>query len=118
MYCRQRDRRADARRDRPSPPGRDPAPESASGRPHDIAEKISRLGITAVTARPGWQFTPHHASEQIQRQWQAKTAGGFGFADDDPAVFAAAAVLSYLEETQKTGLAHLGLCGGTWSKID
>jgi DNA mismatch repair protein MutS len=83
------------------------APELASGRPHDIAEKITKLGITAVTARPGWQFTPHHASEEIHRQWQVKTAGGFGFTDDDPAVFAAAAVLSYLEETQKTGLAHL-----------
>ena len=36
-----------------------------------------------------------------------KTVGGFGFSDDDPAIFAAAAVLSYLEETQKTGLAHI-----------
>jgi DNA mismatch repair protein MutS len=33
--------------------------------------------------------------------------GGFGFADDDPAVLATAAVLSYLEETQKTGLSHI-----------
>src|SRR5207244_1351312 len=35
------------------------------------------------------------------------TTAGFGFADDDPAVLATAAVLSYLEETQKTGLAHI-----------
>jgi DNA mismatch repair protein MutS len=82
-------------------------PELASGRPHDVAERIGRLGITVVTARAGWQFTPHHAAEQIHRQWQVKTAGGFGFTDDDPGVFATAAVLSYLEETQKTGLAHL-----------
>src|SRR5207302_6896149 len=41
------------------------------------------------------------------RQWQVKTAAGFGFTDDDPAVFAAAAVLTYLEETQKTAVAHL-----------
>ena len=45
--------------------------------------------------------------EQLHRQWQTKSAGGFGFADDDPAVFAAAAILSYLEETQKTSLGHL-----------
>src|SRR5256885_1903524 len=57
--------------------------------------------------RTGWQFTQHHAREQIQKQWQARTAGGFGFADDDPAVLATAAVLSYLEETQKTSLAHI-----------
>ena len=82
-------------------------PETASGRPHEMAERVRQLGINAVTARPGWQFTPHHSAEQIRKQWQVKTAGGFGFADDDPAVFAAAAVLTYLEETQKTGLMHL-----------
>ena len=82
-------------------------PELPSGAPHDIAGRIEAQGIKALTPRPGWHFTPHHAQEQIARQWQAKTAGGFGFADDDPAVFAAAALLSYLHETQKTGLAHL-----------
>jgi DNA mismatch repair protein MutS len=82
-------------------------PELPSGRPHDFAERIRKQGVKAVTARPGWQFTPHHAKEQIARQWQARTAGGFGFADDDPAVLATAAVLSYLEETQKTGIDHV-----------
>jgi len=83
-------------------------PEHASGQPHEIGGRIkSATGISAVTTRPGWQFTAHHAREQIQRQWQAKTAGGFGFSDDDPAVMATAAVLSYLEETQKTSLAHI-----------
>src|SRR4051794_25405594 len=82
-------------------------PEHASGQPHEIGNRLQSLGKFAITTRPGWQFTPHHASEQLQRQWQTKTAGGFGFADDDPAVFATAAILTYLEETQKTGLAHI-----------
>ena len=82
-------------------------PEHASGQPHEIAKAIEALGLKAITPRPGWQFSPHHARETIQRQWQVKTAGGFGFADDDPGVFATAAVLSYLEETQKSSLAHL-----------
>src|SRR5437867_1153258 len=85
-------------------------PELPSGQPHEIARQIEKLGegvVKAVTPRAGWQFTHHHAREQLQRQWQARTAGGFGFADDDPAVFATAAVLTYLEETQKTSLAHL-----------
>jgi DNA mismatch repair protein MutS len=82
-------------------------PELPSGQPHDIAAKIETLGIKAITPRPGWQFTPHHAMEQLHRQWQTKTAGGFGFDDDDPAILATAAILSYLEETQKTGLSHL-----------
>lgn len=82
-------------------------PELASGQLHNIAQQIESLGINAVTGRAGWQFTPHHAQEQVRKQWGTSTAGGFGFSDDDPAVMAAAAILSYLEETQKTGLAHL-----------
>jgi DNA mismatch repair protein MutS len=82
-------------------------PEHATGQPHEISRRISALGINAITARPGWQFTAHHAKEQIQKQWRIQTTAGFGFADDDPAVFATAAILSYLEETQKTGLSHI-----------
>src|SRR4051812_46966313 len=63
-------------------------PEHASGQPHEIAKAIEALGIkVALTPRPGWQFTQHHAREQVQRQWQASTTAGFGFADDDPGVF-------------------------------
>ena len=82
-------------------------PELPSGRPHEIAARVESLGFKAITPRPGWQFTPHHAREQIHRQWQASTGEGFGFADDDPALCAIAAVLSYLAETQKTDLSHL-----------
>ena len=82
-------------------------PEHASGQPHEISVRLVSLGVQSVTARAGWQFTPHHAREEFQRQWQVKTAGGFGFADDDPAVLATAALLTYLQETQKTQLAHL-----------
>jgi DNA mismatch repair protein MutS len=82
-------------------------PEHASGQPHEITRRIEAAGVKAITARPGWQFTAHHAREQIQRQWNVKTAGGFGFTDDDPAILATAGLLSYLEETQKTGVGHL-----------
>ncbi len=82
-------------------------PELPSGRPHEMAERITRLGAVAVTPRAGWQFTHHHAKQELQEQWQTSTAAGFGFTDDDPAVLAAGAVLSYLRETQKSGLAHL-----------
>jgi DNA mismatch repair protein MutS len=82
-------------------------PELPSGQPHDIARKLEQRGIRAVTTRPGWQFTPHHAREQLQRQWQARSAAGFGFADDDPAVFATAAALTYLQETQKSASSHI-----------
>ncbi|MCC6421946.1 MAG: DNA mismatch repair protein MutS [Phycisphaerales bacterium] len=82
-------------------------PELPSGQPHTIASAIQSLGIHAITPRPGWQFTFNHAKEQLQRQWGTSTAGGFGFADLDPAVLATGAILTYLHETQKTGLSHL-----------
>ena len=82
-------------------------PELPSGQMHDIAKQIQELGINSLTPRPGWQFTAHHATEQIQRQWGVSTTEGFGFTADDPAIFATAGVLSYLEETQKSHLAHL-----------
>jgi DNA mismatch repair protein MutS len=82
-------------------------PELPSGQPHEIVAKLKDAGITAMTTRPGWQFTPQHAKEEVHRQWQAITAEGFGFEADDPAMLAVGAILSYLQETQKTGLSHL-----------
>src|SRR5262245_57121876 len=46
-------------------------PELASGEAHEIAKSIQSLGTAAVTIRPGWQFTVHHAREQLSKQWQA-----------------------------------------------
>lgn len=82
-------------------------PELPSGQPHTIAQSIQSLGLNSVTPRPGWQFTTHHAQEQLHRQWGTSTAGGFGFSDQDPAILATGAILTYLLETQKTGLSHL-----------
>src|SRR5581483_3494712 len=71
-------------------------PELPSGQPHAIAERIKSLGINAITTRAGWQFTAHHAKEQLQRQWQFTATEGIGFAPDDPAILAVGAVLTYL----------------------
>jgi DNA mismatch repair protein MutS len=82
-------------------------PELPSGQPHPISQRMKQLGIEAVTVRAGWQFTAHHAREQLQKQWRLIAVGGLGFEEDDPAILAAGAVLSYLQETQKASLAHL-----------
>jgi len=82
-------------------------PELPSGQPHEIARKIEAMGSIAVTVRPGWQFSAHHARELLQRQWKISTTAGLGFEDDDPAILAAGALLAYLAETQKASLAHL-----------
>jgi DNA mismatch repair protein MutS len=84
-------------------------PEHASGQPHEIGKSIEKLGITAITVRPGWQFTAHHAREEIKRQWQLTATAGVGFEEDDPALLSIGSVLTYLTETQKNSLAHLRL---------
>ncbi len=85
-------------------------PELPSGQPHDIGAKIEALSLgskCAITMRGGWQFTVHHALEEIHRQWQLTATVGIGFDEDDPGIIATGAVLSYLHETQKTNLAHV-----------
>lgn len=82
-------------------------PEMPTGQPHELARAIVAAAGSTITHRPPWHFALHHAREQLARQWQTATAAGFGFADDDPAIMAVAAILSYLEETQKTALSHL-----------
>ncbi|HEX3355410.1 MAG TPA: DNA mismatch repair protein MutS [Tepidisphaeraceae bacterium] len=82
-------------------------PELASGQPHQIGERIKGLGIEAITQRAGWEFTTHHAKEQLQRQWHLSATAGVGFVEDDPAIIAVGAILSYLQETQKSSLAHI-----------
>ncbi|MGA2501057.1 MAG: DNA mismatch repair protein MutS, partial [Tepidisphaeraceae bacterium] len=51
-------------------------PELPTGQPHEIVKAIKSIGGIALTTRPGWQFTPHHAKEQIHKQWETSTAGG------------------------------------------
>src|SRR4051812_45337777 len=82
-------------------------PEHASGQPHEIKKRIDALGMKAITVRPGWQFTAHHAKEELHRQWHLSATAGIGFDEDDPAILAIGAVLSYLTETQKSALGHL-----------
>jgi len=82
-------------------------PELPSGQTHEFARQIEEIGSIAITARPGWQFSPHHAKEQLAAQWKIAAPAGLGFAEDDPGILASAALLSYLQETQKTSLLHL-----------
>ncbi len=90
-----------------SSPPKSSFPNSPPASPTTSPRAIEQLGPFSVTARPGWQFSAHHAKEQLREQWQISTAAGLGFSDDDPALPAAAALLTYLQETQKTALAHI-----------
>ena len=61
----------------------------------------------AWTARPAWSFAEDASHETLCKHFGVHNLEGFGFGDDDaPAIRAAGAVLTYLQETQRGGLDH------------
>lgn len=61
-----------------------------------------------LTRRPTWAFSREAGDAALTRHFGAHSLEGFGFTDDDgPAIQAAGAVLDYLNETQKSSLAHV-----------
>jgi len=60
-----------------------------------------------VTLRPDWTFDPLTARKALHEHFGVLTLSGFGFDDSQPCLIAAGAVLRYLQETLKAGLAHL-----------
>jgi DNA mismatch repair protein MutS len=60
------------------------------------------------TPRPDWSFDSSSARAALHDQFAVSTMTGFGFEDDQPCLVAAGALLIYLRETLKAGLAHIG----------
>ncbi|MBX3411402.1 MAG: DNA mismatch repair protein MutS [Pirellulales bacterium] len=62
-----------------------------------------------VTRRPAWAFAVATAKESLARHFRTLALDGFGFDEDADrhGLRAAGAILDYLQETQKTGLAHI-----------
>jgi DNA mismatch repair protein MutS len=61
-----------------------------------------------ITRRPTWAFSREAGDDALARHFGAHSLEGFGLTDDDgPAIQAAGAVLDYLNETQKSSLAHI-----------
>ena len=75
--------------------------------PLRIEHLKQQLGCSA-TGRPSWQFRIDEATDALKAQYGVAQLSGFGFADDDPALTAAGAVLQYLSETQRSGEAASG----------
>lgn len=63
-------------------------------------------GLT-LTSRPDWTFDPQSARAALLKHFGIATFGGFGFADEQPCLVAAGALLLYLQETLKADLVHL-----------
>jgi len=88
-------------------------PEMPIDRPDPLAQRLSGLtddaggsGL-AITRRPPHVFDPYQAEQILCKHFGVVTLEGFGFKRIDPSLCAAAVIIDYLAETQKTSLPHI-----------
>ena len=73
-----------------------------------LAKGISELTGASITERPSWYFDPYQAKQRLLKHFGTATLEGFGIQDSDGAIIPpAGALIEYLNETQKTALAHI-----------
>ena len=72
-----------------------------------IINQIGQLTNATITERPSWYFDPYQARQRLLKHFGTASLEGFGIADGDETICAAGAVIEYLNETQKTTLAHI-----------
>jgi DNA mismatch repair protein MutS len=61
-----------------------------------------------ITQRPSWYFDPYQAKQRLLKHFGTATLEGFGIRDSDSTIIPpAGAIIEYLNETQKTALAHI-----------
>ncbi|QIO21842.1 DNA mismatch repair protein MutS [Haloarcula sp. JP-L23] len=65
----------------------------------DFLDALSERSDAAVSLHASESFAPGRARHRVREQFGAETLSSVGIADDDAAVAAAGAVLSYVEET-------------------
>ena len=72
-----------------------------------VARQLHGLCGTAMARRIPYEFTAHHAAETLHKHFGVTTLEGFGIRRCGASVRAAGAIISYLNETQKTSLSHI-----------
>ena len=89
------------------------ADELARIRPAEIllSEELADAelnGDWSRTPRAGWTFSYNSALQLLEKQFSTQTVEGFGFDEENQtAICAAGGILNYLQETQRTELAHI-----------
>ena len=72
-----------------------------------VAQQVRDICGAAITRRPGHEFSKYQAERTLLAHFDVATMAGFGFEQFDTSLCAAAGLLQYLQETQKTALPHL-----------
>lgn len=74
----------------------------------EASAEAEREGEWSQTLRAGWTFSYKSALQRLEKQFGTQSLEGFGFgAQDQAAICAAGGILNYLQETQRTELAHI-----------
>jgi DNA mismatch repair protein MutS len=79
----------------------------ADGTSDRLFSEFSRNLPATLTRRPDWTFEARATTEILKKHFQVQSFAGFGFADDQPGLAAAGAILFYLQETLQTQLTHV-----------
>ena len=82
-------------------------PEQAIDAGDALPARLAATLEIPVTARPGHRFDAHLAERTLHEQFGVTSLAGFGFERMDASLCAAAAVVDYLRETQKSTLVHI-----------
>ncbi len=73
-----------------------------------LAKGIAELTGATITQRPSWYFDPYQAKQRLLKHFQTATLEGYGIKDSDASIIpSCGALIEYLNETQKTALAHI-----------
>ncbi|MBN2710904.1 MAG: DNA mismatch repair protein MutS [Planctomycetes bacterium] len=82
-----------------------PAAQALPDKPLAKALRFRAVGV--LTERDDYHFDPGHSERVIKEHFGVQNLSGFGIEDAPHATGAAGAVLEYINETQKTSLAHI-----------
>lgn len=74
--------------------------------PEVLADYL-RAWPRTITERPQIEFKPERAERLLEEQFELGSLGSFGFDSGSPALAAAGAVVAYLREANRTGVAHV-----------
>jgi DNA mismatch repair protein MutS len=81
--------------------------EQVNGRLKNFLKQVKELTGCAITRMADWQFETFQAERRLHEQFKVSTLAGFGYEGMDASLQAAGAVLEYLQQTQRTPLAHI-----------
>jgi DNA mismatch repair protein MutS len=86
-----------------------PAEGILSPKTYNNLDSLQRLRVAVQNLQgwTGWENEFSSAETLLKSQWQVQSLEGFGIASGSPIVQAAASLLRYLQETQKSHLDHL-----------